>query len=92
MTRDELWVSTIKKALVHYRRASRKDKDTTEQMLQGLHAGMSILLVRLDRGSMRTNDLAQLIACALDCLAACTCDAVERGEEPKRPSEVEGSS
>jgi hypothetical protein len=92
MTRDEVWADTIAQAIAHHRKVSRKDKDTTEQMLQGLHAGMSILLVRLDRGSMRTNDLAQLIACALDCLAACTCDAVERGEEPKRPSEVEGSS
>lgn len=92
MTRDEAWQKAIEQALAHYRKVSRKDTASTPQMMQALYAGLVAMRGLIVSHQMRTNDLVQLIACALDCLASGTWDAIQRGEEPKTPSEAGRSS
>jgi hypothetical protein len=89
MITRELAAKVIAEALAHHAKTTRLDKDTTDQMLAGLLIGINEVSARLLMGSLRTNDLHQLIACALDCLCAGTWDAVQRGEKPLRPDEVE---
>jgi hypothetical protein len=94
VTREQAWEKARVDALSHFQESSQMRQHgvtvTTEKMHQGLYAGLRIVRERLAVGTLRSNDLVQLVACALDCLGAAYYDAIARGEEPKRPSEVRG--
>ena len=87
MTRDQAWRKAIDDALRHHHESSTKDRASTDQMLGGLYAGLKVVQQKMEANTLITNDLTQLIACALDCLGAAYHDANERGEEPLRPNE-----
>ena len=89
MTRKEAWQEALEQAVAHHLVTTRREKDTTDVMLDLLVHGMGEVHSRLMSGRLRTNDLTQLSACALDCLGAAIYDANQRGEKPLRPDEIE---
>ena len=92
MTREQAWKKAIDDALAHFGEKTKWKRHgvtvSTDDLLHALHTGLLVVREKLEADTMRTNDLTQLIAVALDCLGAAYYDAAERGEEPKRPSEV----
>jgi len=87
MTREQAWAKALEEAVAHHLATTRRGKDSKQQMLNGLYTGLLEVRQRMDAGTVRTNDLNQLVACALDCLGAVIYDAVSRGEKPLRPDE-----
>ena len=94
MTREQALDNAIRDALAHHRASTSfaSGAATTEKHLQGLYAGLRIVREKMTADRLRSNDLTQLIACALDCLAAGYYDAAERGEEPTLPPPEDRSS
>lgn len=89
MTREQAWAKALDEAVAHHLATTRRGKDTKQQILGGLYLGLREVRERMEAGTVRTNDLNQLIACALDCLGAVIYEAVASGERPLRPDELE---
>ena len=87
MTREDALRKAIEDVLRHHGEASTLRWASTEKILGGLYAGLRVVRQKMTDDTLITNDLTQLIACALDALAVAYADATERGEEPLRPSE-----
>jgi len=89
MTPEQAWAKALEEAVAHHLATTGRGKYSKEQMLNGLYTGLLAVRERMAAGTVRTNDLYQLVACALDCLGAVIYDAVSRGEKPLRPDELE---
>lgn len=88
MTREEAWQQALKQAIAHAEAV--KDHGANQQrLLSGLYTGVIEVRRIMERNALRTNDLTQLIACALDCLAVGLYEAELRGEKPSYPPNVQ---
>jgi len=81
VTREQAWKMAVDDALRHHVESSRRDTATSEQNLTALYTGLRVLRDKMTRDELRTTDLTQLIACALDCLGSALYDASQRGED-----------
>lgn len=89
LTREQAWDQALADALQHFQKCSRVKDGKPDDMYTALYHGCADVRRRLEAGTLRTNHMSQLIACALDCLGAGYFEASERGEVPRKPTPEE---
>lgn len=85
LTKDQAWRKALDEAIAHHVATSQKAKGTTQAMLTALYTGLRVVRETMEADTLRTNDIKQLIACALDCLGAAYYDASQSGQELTYP-------
>ncbi len=88
LTKDQAWKQALDRAVEHHHATSRKGKSSLDDNMKGLYTGVRVIREKIEADTLRSNDLVQLIACALDCLGAGLYDASQRGEKPEFPPGV----
>ncbi len=88
LTKDQAWQQAAERVLALHRKTSRKDTHELQDMLSGLYSGLRIVRDKMTANELRTSDLEQLIACALDALGSGLYEASQRGESPELAQDV----